>query len=45
MNNCQRCLACTNNCPHNAIRVKKEKSKTRFINQNVKLKEIIEANN
>jgi NAD-dependent dihydropyrimidine dehydrogenase PreA subunit len=45
MNNCQRCLACTNNCPHNSIRVNNEKSKTRFINQNVTLKEIINANN
>ena len=45
MNNCQMCLACTNNCPQNAIRVKKEKSKARFKNQNVTLKEIINANN
>jgi len=43
--NCQQCLACINHCPQNAIRLKQEKSKTRFINQNVKLKEIIEANN
>lgn len=43
--NCQQCLACTNNCPKNAIRLKNEKSKTRFINQNVTLKEIINANN
>lgn len=42
--NCQQCLACINHCPQNAIRLKHEKSKTRFINQNVKLKEIIEAN-
>lgn len=45
MNNCQRCLACTHNCPQNAIRLKNEKSRTRFINQNVTLKEIIESNN
>lgn len=43
--NCQQCLACINHCPQNAIRLKQERSKTRFINQNVKLKEIIEANN
>jgi len=43
--NCEQCLACINHCPQNAIRLKQEKSKTRFINQNVKLKEIIEANN
>lgn len=43
--NCEQCLACLNHCPQNAIRLKQEKSKARFINQNVKLKEIIEANN
>jgi ferredoxin len=45
MNNCQQCLACAHNCPQNAISIKKEKSKARFINQNVTLKEIIDANN
>ncbi len=44
-NNCQHCLACIQNCPQNAIIIKKEKSKARFINENVKLKEIIDANN
>jgi ferredoxin len=43
--NCQKCLACINHCPQTAIRLKQERSKARFINQNVKLKEIIEANN
>jgi ferredoxin len=43
--NCQQCLACINHCPQNAIHLKQERSKIRFINQNVKLKEIIEANN
>ncbi|MDP4087616.1 MAG: EFR1 family ferrodoxin, partial [Bacillota bacterium] len=43
--NCEQCLACINHCPQNAIRLKQEKSKARFINKNVKLKEIIEANN
>lgn len=43
--NCQQCLACINHCPQKAIRVKGEKNTTRFINQNVILKEIIDANN
>lgn len=43
--NCQQCLACINHCPKNAIRLKREKSKARFINQNITLKEIIDANN
>jgi ferredoxin len=43
--NCIRCYACTQNCPQNAIRFKGEKSKVRFRNENVSLKEIIEANN
>jgi len=43
--NCQQCLACINHCPQNAIRLKIERSKSRFINQNISLKEIIEANN
>ena len=33
--NCQQCLACINHCPQNAIRLKSEKSKARFINQNI----------
>jgi len=44
-NNCQHCLACIQNCPQKAIMLKKQKSKARFINQNVTLKEIIDANN
>jgi len=44
MNNCQQCLACAHNCPQKAISVKKEKSKARFINQNITLKEIIDSN-
>jgi len=43
-NNCIRCYACTQNCPSNAIRYDKEKSKTRFRNAEVTLKEIINAN-
>jgi ferredoxin len=41
---CIRCLACANLCPNNAIGVKGEKSKARYKNKNVSLKEIIEAN-
>lgn len=43
--NCQQCLACINNCPQKAIRLKNEKSRARFKNQNINLKEIIDANN
>jgi ferredoxin len=43
--NCQQCLACANNCPQKAIRLKTEKSKARYINKNVTLKEMITANN
>lgn len=43
--NCQQCLACANHCPQKAIRVKTEKSKARYINKNVTLKEIITSNN
>lgn len=43
--NCQQCLACANHCPQKAICVKNEKSKVRYINKNVTLKEIITANN
>jgi ferredoxin len=42
--NCISCLSCTHNCPQNAIRLSSEKSRTRFRNPNVSLKEIIEAN-
>lgn len=41
---CLSCLACTHNCPINAIRLESEKSKTRYRNPHVNLKEIIEAN-
>lgn len=44
LHQCEECFACTHHCPKNAIRVAHEKSKVRFINQNVSLKEIIEAN-
>ncbi|MBU8902255.1 MAG: EFR1 family ferrodoxin [Victivallales bacterium] len=41
---CIECLACTHNCPQNSIRVKWERSRTRFINKNVSVNEIIKAN-
>lgn len=44
-NNCQHCLACIHNCPKGSISIKKEKSKARFINENITLKEIIDSNN
>lgn len=43
--NCITCLACTQNCPQNAIRLSGERSKARFRNQHISVKEIIEANN
>ncbi|PAB58620.1 EFR1 family ferrodoxin [Anaeromicrobium sediminis] len=45
LHHCEECFACTHHCPQNAIRVKGEKSRERFINENVKLSEIINANN
>lgn len=41
---CFMCFACVHHCPSNAIHVKGEVSDERFINSNVKLKEIIQAN-
>lgn len=41
---CEFCLACIHLCPKNAIHLKNEKSRERFINQNIKLSEIINAN-
>jgi ferredoxin len=42
---CIACFACTHNCPTNSIRFSSEKSKTRFRNENIDLKEIIDSNN
>jgi Pyruvate/2-oxoacid:ferredoxin oxidoreductase delta subunit len=42
---CDGCYACIHHCPQNAIHLKLERSPARFINQNVKLTEIIAANN
>jgi ferredoxin len=45
LHHCEECFACTHHCPHNSIRLTNEKSKARFINENINLKEIIESNN
>lgn len=44
-NNCQHCLACIHHCHKRAISIKKEKNKSRYINRNISLKEIIKSNN
>ncbi|MFZ5951625.1 MAG: EFR1 family ferrodoxin [Candidatus Rifleibacteriota bacterium] len=41
---CISCYACTHNCPQNAIRLKGERSRTRFRNPGIELAEIIKAN-
>lgn len=41
---CFMCMACLHHCPSNAIHINGQVSRSRFINKNVKLKEIIEAN-
>lgn len=43
-NRCMSCLACTHNCPQNSIRLKGEKSRVRFRNQHIQLKEIVSSN-
>ncbi|OON96793.1 MAG: hypothetical protein ATN36_04795 [Epulopiscium sp. Nele67-Bin005] len=42
---CISCFACTHNCPTNAIRLKGERTKARFRNSHIELKEIIKSNN
>jgi ferredoxin len=42
---CEACLACVHLCPQNAIHLKNEKSDKRWINPEVTLTEIINANN
>ncbi|GHU61496.1 hypothetical protein FACS189418_1280 [Clostridia bacterium] len=44
-NNCESCFACLHLCPHNAIHLKNEKSSKRWIHPEVKLGEIVAANN
>ena len=45
LDNCEFCLACIHNCSKNSIHLRKEKSNLRYINPNIKLSEIIDANN
>jgi len=45
LHNCEVCMACINLCPKNAIHLKNQRSESRFKNQNVTLKELIDANN
>jgi ferredoxin len=42
---CISCLACTQNCSQNSIRLLGEKSKERFRNSDITLQEIIQSNN
>jgi ferredoxin len=44
LHHCEWCLACIHNCPTGAIQMKTQKSEARFRNENVTLKELIEAN-
>lgn len=41
---CEGCLGCVHLCPQNAIHLKNEKSNARFRNENVSLREIVDAN-
>ena len=41
---CEYCLACIHSCQITAIHIKKEKNSRRFINKNIKLQEIMDAN-
>lgn len=41
---CEYCLGCVHVCPQNAIHLKNEKSGARFRNENITVKELIEAN-
>lgn len=43
-NHCEFCLSCIHMCPVNAIQLKSQKSKARFINQNITKQEIIASN-
>lgn len=44
---CQMCLACVQHCPENAIRLKipEKNPNARYHNENIRLSEIVEANN
>lgn len=41
---CFMCFACVHHCPSNALHIKGEVNGNRYINKNIRLKEIIEAN-
>lgn len=41
---CFMCMACVHHCPSNAIHINGEVSNERYINANIKLKEILDAN-
>jgi ferredoxin len=43
--NCFMCFSCVHNCPSNAIHIKGEMNGNRFRNSNIKLSEIVKANN
>ena len=45
LNKCEFCLACIHHCSKNALHLKNERSNARYINPNIKLSEIINANN
>jgi MinD superfamily P-loop ATPase containing an inserted ferredoxin domain len=42
---CEGCFGCVHNCPQNAMHLKSERSAARFRNENVTLREIMDANN
>lgn len=47
MENCQTCMACIHHCPENAIRlnIPEKNPKVRYHNENIRLTEIVAANN
>ncbi len=44
LDHCEGCLGCVHNCPKNAIHLKNEKSNVRFRNAEIKLTDLIKAN-
>lgn len=44
LDHCEGCLGCVHNCPKNAIHLKNEKSAARFRNPEIKIKDLIAAN-